>query len=53
MNLNIIRYHDNFKFSISSEGMWDERNGDYGNEKCSGYLLQENKKVELEMWVNC
>ena len=30
--------------------MWDDSNGDYGNEKCSGYLKQQNKKVELEIF---
>jgi len=30
--------------------MWDDSNGDYGNEKCSGYVKQQNKKVELEIF---
>ena len=30
--------------------MWDDNNGDYGNEKCSGYLKQQNKQVELEIF---
>ena len=47
--LSTIEISDNFKFSAyTSEGMWDDSNGDYGNEKCSGYLKQQNKKVELE-----
>ena len=29
--------------------MWDDSNGDYGNEKCLGYVKQINKKVELEV----
>ena len=29
--------------------MWDDSNGDYGNEKCSGYVKQINKKIELEV----
>ena len=41
---------DHFKFSsYTSEGMWDDNNGDYGNEKCSGYVKQQNKKIELEV----
>jgi len=47
---NIIKVSDNFKFSsYTSEGMWDDSNGDYGNEKCLGYVKQINKKVELEV----
>ena len=49
--LSTIEISDNFKFSAyKSEGMWDDNNGDYGNEKCSGYLKQKNKKVELEIF---
>ena len=49
--LSTIEISDNFKFSsYTSEGMWDDSNGDYGNEKCSGYLKQQNKKVELEIF---
>ena len=49
--LSTIEISDNFKFSAyTSEGMWDDNNGDYGNEKCSGYLKQKNKKVELEIF---
>ena len=49
--LSTIEISDNFKFSAyTSEGMWDDSNGDYGNEKCSGYLKQQNKKVELEIF---
>ena len=45
-----IEVSDNFKFSsYTSEGMWDDSNGDYGNEKCLGYVKQINKKVELEV----
>ena len=45
-----INVSDNFKFSsYTSEGMWDDSNGDYGNEKCSGYVKQINKKIELEV----
>ena len=37
--LSTIEISDDFKFSAyTSEGMWDDNNGDYGNEKCSGYL---------------
>ena len=46
--LNTIEISESFKFSAyTSEGMWDDSNGDYGNEKCSGYLKQQKKKVEL------
>ena len=46
-----IKVSKNFNFSsYTSEGMWDDSNGDYGNEKCSGYLKQQNKKVELEIF---
>ena len=48
--LSSIEITDNFKFSAyTSEGMWDDSNGDYGNEKCSGYIRQQSKKVELEI----
>ena len=30
--------------------MWNDNNGDCGNEKCSGYLKQQNKKVELQIF---
>ena len=44
--LSTIEISENFKFSAyTSEGMWDDNNGDYGNEKCSGYLKQKNKKA--------
>ena len=29
--------------------MWDDSSGDYGHEKCAGYVKQINKKVELEV----
>ena len=49
--LSTIEISDNFKFSAyTSEGMWDDSNWDYGNEKCSDYLKQQNKKVELEIF---
>ena len=45
-----IDVSDDYKFSsYTSEGMWDDSNGDYGNEKCSGYVKQINKKIELEV----
>ena len=45
-----IEVSDNFKFSsYTSEGMWDDSNGDYGNERCSGYVKQINKQIELEV----
>ena len=45
-----IEVSDNYKFSsYTSEGMWDDSNGDYGNEKCSGYVKQINKQIELEV----
>ena len=48
--LSTIEISDDFKFSAyTSEGMWDDSNGDYGNEKCSGYVKQINKKIELEV----
>ena len=49
--LSTIEISESFKFSAyTSEGMWDDSNGDYGNEKCAGYLKQQNKKVELEIF---
>ena len=40
-----------FKFSsYTSEGMWDDSNGDYGTEKCSGYIKQLENNVELEVF---
>ena len=30
--------------------MWDDSNGDYGSERCSGYVKQINKKVDLEVY---
>ena len=45
-----INVSDNYKFSsYTSEGMWDDSNGDYGNEKCSGYVKQINRQIELEV----
>ncbi len=45
MKLSTIEISDDFKFSAyTSEGMWDDSNGDYGNEKCSGYLNNKTKK---------
>ena len=42
--LSTIEISENFKFSAyTSEGMWDDSNGDYGNEKCSGYLKQKSR----------
>ena len=47
---NTIEVSDDYKFSsYTSEGMWDDSNGDYGNEKCSGYVKQINKRIELEV----
>ena len=47
---NSIEVSDDYKFSsYTSEGMWDDSNGDYGNEKCSGYVKQINKRIELEV----
>lgn len=46
-----IKVSKNFNFSsYTSEGMWDDNVGDYGNEKCSGYVKQNNNKVELEVF---
>ena len=45
-----INVSDDYKFSsYTSEGMWDDSNGDYGNEKCSGYVKQINRQIELEV----
>ena len=47
---NTIVVSESFKFSsYTSEGMWDDSNGDYGNEKCAGYLKQIDKSVALEV----
>ena len=47
---NSIEVSNDYKFSsYTSEGMWDDSNGDYGNEKCSGYVKQINKQIELEV----
>ncbi len=49
--LDTIEVSKNYKFSsYTSEGMWDDSNGDYGNEVCSGYVKQKNKNVELEVF---
>ena len=46
-----INISDNSKFSsYTSEGMWTDSNGDYGNEKCSGYVKQFENNVELEIY---
>ena len=46
-----ITISDEFRFSAyTSEGMWDDNNGDYGNEKCAGYVKQKNKNVDLEIY---
>ena len=48
-----INFSNHFKFSsIISEGMWDNSDGDYGNEKCSGFIEEKIKKVDLEIFVN-
>lgn len=48
--LTTIKVSDDFRFSsYTSEGMWDDSSGDYGHEKCAGYVKQINKKVELEV----
>ena len=45
-----IIFNTKFKFSsYTSEGMWDDSNGDYGNEKCSGYVKQIKKKMCIEV----
>ena len=45
-----IEVSNDFRFSsYTSEGMWDDSSGDYGHEKCAGYVKQNNKKVELEV----
>ena len=42
--LTTIEISDNFKFSsYTSEGMWDDSNGDYGNENV---LITLNKKTK-------
>ena len=46
-----INISNNHKFSsYTSQGMWDDSNGDYGSERCSGYVKQINKKVDLEVY---
>ena len=46
-----INISSNHKFSsYTSQGMWDDSNGDFGSEKCSGYVKQIYKKVELEVY---
>ena len=47
-----INVSDNYKFSsYTSEGMWDDSNGDYGNEKCAGNILElKNKKIRKRWW---
>ena len=43
--LSTIEMSKNLKFSsYISEGIWVDSNGDYGNEKCSGFLKQKIKK---------
>ena len=50
-NLETIKVSEEYKFSTyTSEGMWDDSNGDYGNENCFGYVKQINNNVDLEVY---
>ena len=50
-SLNTINISKNEKFSsYNSNGLWDDSEGDYGNEKCSGYVKQINENVDLEVY---
>ena len=49
--LDTIKISKNYKFSTyTSKGMWDDSEGDYGNENCTGYVKQLNDNVELEIY---
>ena len=47
-NQDTINISDDFKFSsYTSEGMWDDNNGDYGNEKCIGNITVKKDKSAI------
>ncbi|MBJ57379.1 MAG: hypothetical protein CMP24_03955 [Rickettsiales bacterium] len=49
--LDTIKISKNYKFSTyTSKGMWDDSEGDYGNEICVGYVKQLDDNVELEIY---
>ena len=49
--LDTIKISKNYKFSTyTSKGMWDDSEGDYGNESCVGYVKQSDDNVELEIY---
>ena len=49
--LATIEISKSHKVSSSTyEGLWEDSNGDYGNEKCSGAVKQINKNVDLEIY---
>ena len=49
--LDTIEISKNYKFSTyTSKGMWDDSEGDYGNENCAGFVKQIDSNVELEIF---
>ena len=49
--LNTIEISEKEKFSsYNSEGLWDDSEGDYGNESCAGYIKQFEDEVNLEVF---
>ena len=49
--LNTIDISENEKFSsYTSNGLWDDSDGDYGSEKCSGFVRQSFDEVDLQVY---
>ena len=50
-DLNTINISENEKFSsYTSNGLWDDSDGDYGSEKCSGFVRQSFDEVDLQVY---
>ncbi|OUX16851.1 MAG: hypothetical protein CBE11_00905 [Rickettsiales bacterium TMED251] len=50
-DLNTIDISENEKFSsYTSNGLWDDSDGDYGSEKCSGFVRQSFDEVDLQVY---
>ena len=50
--LGTIKISENEKFSTyNSKDMWEDSEGDYGTEYCSGYVKEFNKTVEEKLEI--
>ena len=49
--LGTVKISENERFSTyNSKNMWEDSEGDYGTEFCSGYVKEFNKNVSLEVY---